>query len=160
MNQFSVDAERLASFKERAQSATKNGYIEKGVRDICKLINDHPHLATMWSCEGHGIYSKSPGHLRIIFATHALGNQIPVRLMSELAKSDLANFWNLSLCRLHLPEVDSELLYPEPDYGLNTDDTSYWAWQIGYMCLINRPALVETRQALYKAFHTVLVENK
>lgn len=160
MIQFSVDTERLASFKERAQLVTKNGDIEKGIRDTCKLINDHPHLATMWSCEGHGMYSKSPGNLHIVFATDAIGSQIPMQIMSELAKCDLPNFWNLSLCRLHLPEVDSELLYLEPDYGLNTNDTSYWAWQIGYMCLINRPALVEARQALYKAFHTVLVENK
>lgn len=160
MIQFSVDAERLASFKERAQSATKNGYIEKGVRDTCKLINDHPHLATMWSCEGHGMYSKSPGNLHIVFATDAIGSQIPMQVMSELAKSDLPNFWNLSLCRLYIPDAYTDLVYLEPDYGLNTDDTSYWSWKIGYMCLINRSALIETRQALYKAFHTVLVENK
>lgn len=78
MIQFSVDAERLASFKERAQFAVKNGYIEKGVRDTCKLINEHPHLATMWSCEGHGMYSKSPGNLHIVFATDVIGSQIPM----------------------------------------------------------------------------------
>lgn len=69
MIQFSVGAERMASFKDRAQTATKNGYIEKGVRDTCKLINEHPHLATMWSCEGHGMYSKSPGNLHIVFCS-------------------------------------------------------------------------------------------
>lgn len=92
MNQFSVDAERLASFKERSQFAVKNGYIEKGVRDTCKLINDHPHLATMWSCEGHGMYSKSPGNLHIVFATDAIGSQIPMQVMSVLAKIGFTEF--------------------------------------------------------------------
>lgn len=106
------------------------------------------------------MYSKSPGNLHIVFATDAIGSQIPMQVMTELAKSDLPNFWNLSLCRLYIPDAYTDLVYLEPDYGLNTDDTSYWSWKIGYMCLINRPALIETRQALYKAFHTVLVENK
>lgn len=110
MIQFSVDAERLASFKERAQSATKNGYIEKGVRDTCKLINDHPHLATMWSCEGHGMYSKSPGNLLSFLQQTLLEVRFQCRLCPNL-QNRIYLIFGILVCVVFIYQIHTRIWY-------------------------------------------------
>lgn len=143
-----VDLDVLGRFKLRASEALVNGWVERGVRDACEVICRYPGATTMWSCHGHGPYSKknSPGEFHVVFVLGVGFEHKAHELVAELMKADIPPLWDLSMTRLMYP--DDDFVY---DLSEITLKNTYNAWKITYRYLHTEQSLREIR----KVFHTV-----
>jgi hypothetical protein len=102
----------------------------------------------MWSCHGHGPYSKknSPGEFHVVFVLGVGFEHKAHELVAELMKADIPPLWDLSMARLMYP--DDDFVY---DLSEITLKNTYNAWKITYRYLHTEQSLREIR----KVFHTV-----
>lgn len=143
-----VELDVLGQFKLRTSQALVKGYVEKGVRDACEVICRNPIATTMWSCHGHGPYSKknAPGEFHVVFVLARGFEHKAHELVEELMKSDLPPLWDLSMTRLMYP--DDDFIY---DVNELTLKNTYNAWKVTYRYLHTEPTLRKVRTV----FHSV-----
>ncbi len=70
MQQFAVSQEQFRYLKDRADTTPAKA-LDKPMRNVIAAINQHPRLATVWSCSGHPDESES-GYLMIAIPPEGL----------------------------------------------------------------------------------------
>lgn len=128
---FEVTNSQFKFFKERANS-TPMEYIDKGIQPLIRKLNQHPHIATVWCCEGHG-EGKRKDYPYVMLVISPFMNPETMTVMVD----QLALRMNIDV---HLTRT-----LPDPDWGLNVP--SYCTWVIRTVTELDCPCRTYHRHA-------------